>query len=146
MNVYRLLLLLILCCASLYSFPGDQVSLSCIPEDPTGKNDSKNIQKQYKSEAPYTCPSADFPDADACKENNKKLAMDRVKKIVLDRHDTSKHFTMLIWFLRILQPLLTGISMHGTPINAMGEWAFHVRLIDARGKNSVKQIRFVSGL
>ncbi len=82
----------------LSGFPGDQSSLSCIPLDA----ERTEIQNQYKSEGTstdgktsYVCPSADFPDADVCKENNKKLATDRVKKIVLDRHDLTKHFTML---------------------------------------------------
>ncbi|HMV81011.1 MAG TPA: hypothetical protein PKA14_24000 [Leptospiraceae bacterium] len=79
----------------LYSFPGDQDSLSCVSSN--HKTRLKYIY-QYDNKDPdknLICTQSDPAQKETCIEKNKADAIADVTKAVRSNYDTSKHFTKM---------------------------------------------------
>ena len=73
----------------IFSWPGDQESLSCIPEvDKTNPKNRQDILAQYNSTGIYASNGK-------TKEQNQAEAIQRVKTIARNNHDTDYRVTKL---------------------------------------------------
>jgi len=91
LNLTIFCLFSIISVTSLFSWPGDQASLSCIP-GPRGANDTTirtDIEDQYFSRNTYATTD------EAQKAINKQAAIDRVKTAVRNNHDRDFTVTKL---------------------------------------------------
>lgn len=82
---------------SLLSWPGDQASLSCIPETEINNPNRTDIENQFNSKAGYAYSAAKAMGLTELeyKAKNQKDAVERVIKIVRKNHDTDYRTTKL---------------------------------------------------